>query len=70
LVELRASGLVVGFDPFFSSRNQRLATLALHHKVPTIYQYREFAAAGGLMAYGSSQIDQYRVGGGYVGRMT
>ena len=54
LAQLRAGGLVIGSDPFFNSRSEQLAALAIRHAVPTIYQYREFAAAGGLMSYGGS----------------
>jgi putative ABC transport system substrate-binding protein len=53
LVKLRAGALVIGPDPFFNSRSEQLAALALQHAVPAIYQYREFAAAGGLMSYGT-----------------
>jgi putative tryptophan/tyrosine transport system substrate-binding protein len=69
LVELRAGGLVVRPDPLFSSRVEKIAALALRHSIPTIYTNREFAAGGGLMGYGASQTDQYRLGGAYVGRI-
>jgi putative ABC transport system substrate-binding protein len=59
---LRAGSLVVTADPFFINRSERLAALALRHEVPTIFQYRKFAAAGGLMSYGGSVSDEYRVG--------
>ena len=52
LAELRAGGLVIGSDPFFNTQSQQLAGLLLRHALPAIYQYREFAAAGGLMSYG------------------
>ena len=51
-VELRAGGLVVGADNFFNAKSGQLAALALRHGLPTIYQYRDFTAAGGLMSYG------------------
>ena len=54
LVQLRAGALVIGTDAFFISRSEQLAALAVRHAVPAIYQYREFAAAGGLMSYGGS----------------
>jgi putative tryptophan/tyrosine transport system substrate-binding protein len=54
LIQLRAGGLVIGPDALFTSRMEQLAALALHHAVPTIYQNREFAAAGGLISYGGS----------------
>jgi ABC-type uncharacterized transport system substrate-binding protein len=69
LVQLRAGGLVIGADAFFSSRSDQLAALALRYAVPTIYQYRDFAAAGGLMSYGGSNTDNYRLVGVYTGRI-
>jgi putative ABC transport system substrate-binding protein len=69
VLQLRVGGLVVGSDVFFNSRSELLATLALLHGVPTIYQYREFAAAGGLMSYGGSIKDSFRVVGVYAGRI-
>src|SRR5262245_25908484 len=70
LVQLRADGLVIGgVEIFFDSRRGRLAALALRHSIPTIYQGREFAAAGGLMGYGGSTVDSYRVAGLYTGRI-
>jgi len=69
LIELRAGGLVIAPDTFFNSRIERLAALALHHSVPTIYEWREFAVAGGLVSYGSAIADSYRLAGNYVGRV-
>ena len=69
LVQLRAGGLVIGADTFFNSQSEQFATLALRHAVPAIYQYREFAAAGGLMSYGGSITASYRTVGLYVGRI-
>jgi putative ABC transport system substrate-binding protein len=68
-VELRESGLVISPDPFFANNSERLAALATHSGLPTISPYREFAAAGGLMSYGGSLTDQYRLVGVYVGRI-
>jgi putative ABC transport system substrate-binding protein len=69
VVRLRAEGLVIGADNFFNSRSKELAALALRHAIPAIYQYREFAAAGGLMSYGGSLTDGYRMIGIYGGRI-
>ena len=69
LVQLRAGGLVIGTDAFFISRSEQLAALTVRHAVPAIYQFREFAAAGGLMSYGGSLTDAYRQVGVYTGRI-
>ena len=60
---------MIGTDAFFNSRSEQLAALTLRHAVPAIYQYREFAAAGGLMSYGGSLTDAYRQAGVYTGRI-
>ena len=62
LIELRARGLVVGADALFTSHSERLAALAAHHGVPTVFKGHEFAAAGGLMSYGSDITESYRLG--------
>jgi putative tryptophan/tyrosine transport system substrate-binding protein len=69
LLQLQAGGLVIGHDAFFNGQNERLATLALRHAMPTIYQFREFAAAGGLMSYGTDLADSFRQVGVYAGRI-
>jgi putative tryptophan/tyrosine transport system substrate-binding protein len=69
LVQLRAGGLVISPDAFFTSLSEQLAALAGHHAVPTLYSAREFAAAGGLMSYGSSLRDTYRLVGQYTSRI-
>jgi putative ABC transport system substrate-binding protein len=69
LIQLRAAGLVIGTDTFFSSRLEQLAALSVRHAVPTIYHFREFAAAGGLIAYGGSLAEAFRGTGVYTGRI-
>jgi len=69
LVQLRAGGLVIGGDPFFNSRSEQLGTLTLRRAMPTIYQFRAFAAAGGLVSYGANLEDSYRLTGVYTGRV-
>jgi putative tryptophan/tyrosine transport system substrate-binding protein len=69
LGQLRAGALVIGSDSYFNSRSEQFAELALRNAMPTIYQYREFAAAGGLMSYGSSLTDLYHLSGIYAGRI-
>jgi putative tryptophan/tyrosine transport system substrate-binding protein len=69
LAQLRVGGLVIGSDPFFNSQSEQLAALAIRHAMPAIYQYREFAAAGGLMSYGGSLTDMYRQVGVHTGRI-
>jgi putative ABC transport system substrate-binding protein len=69
LVQQHIGALLVSGDVFFSSRSNQIAALALRHAVPTISSYREFAAAGGLMSYGGSFTDTYRLAGIYTGRI-
>jgi putative ABC transport system substrate-binding protein len=65
----RAGALVIGTDAVFINRSDQLAALALRHAVPAIFQYREFAAAGGLMSYGGNNANSYRTVGSYTGRI-
>ena len=67
--QLKADGIVVGADAFFASRSKQLGALAARYAVPTIFAYREFAAAGGLASYGSNNADLFRVVGSYAGRI-
>jgi putative ABC transport system substrate-binding protein len=67
--QLGAGALVVASDPFFFGRRDRVVTVVAHHAVPAIYQFREFAAAGGLMSYGTNLADAYRQVGVYTGRI-
>jgi putative tryptophan/tyrosine transport system substrate-binding protein len=69
LLQLRAGALVIGPDPIFNQQSEQFAVLALRHAVPTISPYREFAAAGGLMSYGTDTTDLLRVAGVYTGRI-
>ena len=69
LAELKAGGLVIGTDGLFISRGEQLGALAARHSVPAIFQFRAFAAAGGLMSYGGSLTDMYRQSGVYTGRI-
>ena len=69
LSQLRAGALLISASLFFNVRGKQLGTLTVRHAVPAIYQFREFAAAGGLMSYGSSITDSYRQVGIYTGRI-
>jgi putative ABC transport system substrate-binding protein len=69
LTQLQATALLIGPDPFLFSRREQLVALAARHAVPAIYEWREFAAAGGLISYGTSLADMYRQAGTYVGRV-
>src|SRR5437764_9989444 len=69
LSELRASGLVIAVDSFFTARREQLGQLARRHRVPAIYQSRDFAEAGGVMSYGGSLADGFRLVGVYTGRI-
>jgi putative ABC transport system substrate-binding protein len=67
--ELHINALVIGTDTFFNSQSELLAALALRYSMPAMYQYREFAAAGGLVSYSGSITDAYHVAGVYTGRI-
>jgi len=69
LVKLRADGLVVPGEPFFDSQRNRIVALAAQYSVATIYVWREYVAAGGLINYGPSLTDSYRPAGVYAGRI-
>lgn len=69
LPELRASALLVTSDPFFDAERQRLIDLANGARIPTIYPWRDFADAGGLLSYGNNLNDAVRQAGVYVGHI-
>jgi putative tryptophan/tyrosine transport system substrate-binding protein len=69
VVQDRVGALVVGSDTFLSSRKEQLILLADRHAIPTMYYEREFAAAGGLISYGTDFADSYRQAGDYTGRI-
>jgi putative tryptophan/tyrosine transport system substrate-binding protein len=69
LAEQRVGALLVSADPFFTARRQPIVALAVHHRIPTIYELCEFVMAGGLMSYGTSLIDAYRQAGVYTSRI-
>jgi putative tryptophan/tyrosine transport system substrate-binding protein len=69
LASLQAGALVVGADPFFNARRSQIVALAAQHSLPTIYEWREFVDAGGLISYGTSLAGVYRQIGTYVGRI-
>ena len=69
LVQLRAGGLVIGNDAFFVNQIKQLAALTVRHAVPAIFQTHGFAAAGGLMSYGTSLTDLFRQVAVYTGRI-
>src|SRR5262245_172034 len=69
LAQLRAGGLLIMPDVFFTTRAEQLAALSLRHAIPSIYEYRPFAAAGGLASYGPDEVEYYRLVGVYAGKV-
>ena len=65
----RIGALLVASDPYFNGQRKNIVALAAHHKLPAIYEWREFALAGGLASYGTNLVDSYRLAGIYVGRV-
>ena len=69
LTQLQAEAALIGSDPFFNSRRDHIVALAARYAIPAIYEWREFAAAGGLMSYGTNLAEAYRQVGIYTGRI-
>ena len=69
MVRLGARALVIGVDPYFLSRRDKIAALAIRNAMPAIFFLREFAAAGALISYGPNLVDVYRLVGVYSGRI-
>jgi len=69
LTQERANALLISADPLFSGSREQLAALAARHRLPTMFNSREFALAGGLLSYGPDQADAYHEAGIYVGRI-
>jgi putative ABC transport system substrate-binding protein len=64
-----AGALLVNADPFFGARREQIVGLAAHHRIPAIYELREFTIAGGLMSYGPSITGAYRLAGAYAAQV-
>jgi len=69
LAQERVNAVIIGTDQLFTSRRDQLVALAARHALPAIHYLREFADAGGLISYGASITDAYRLAGGYAGRI-
>ena len=69
LIQRGAGALHVGVGAFLAAQRERIAALAARHRIPAIYVLREWVAAGGLMSYGTSVNDAYRLAGIYAGRI-
>jgi putative ABC transport system substrate-binding protein len=69
LAAKQVGAVVVVTDAFFNGAVPLLASLSMRHSLPTVYQYHQFIEAGGLISYGGSITDTYRLAGGYVGRI-
>jgi putative ABC transport system substrate-binding protein len=69
IAQRRLGPVVVGPSPFFNTQGKQLAALMVRHALPAIFQTREFVASGGLMSYGGSLLDVFRVAGTYTGRI-
>jgi ABC-type uncharacterized transport system substrate-binding protein len=68
-IRLRVDALIVGTGPFFNTRREQVVALSARQSVPAIYQYRDFPEVGGLISYGPSLAEAYRLTGVYTGRI-
>jgi putative tryptophan/tyrosine transport system substrate-binding protein len=66
---LRAGALIIAIDPFFTSLRETLGAMSLNHGVPAVYQYADFAEAGGIISYGGTLSEPYTIVGNYAGRV-
>jgi putative tryptophan/tyrosine transport system substrate-binding protein len=69
IAQQQIAALIVGGDPFFDTRREKLISLAARNAIPTMYHFREYAVAGGLMSYGVDVAEAYRQVGAYTGRI-
>jgi len=69
MIDERIGGLLVGGDPFFNSRRDQIVQLTMRHAIPTVFPWREYVIAGGLLSYGTSLGNTYRQAAGYVARI-
>jgi putative ABC transport system substrate-binding protein len=69
LAQKPTGALLVAPSPLLNNRRVQVVTLAAYHRVPAIYSWREAAEVGGLMSYGTSIADAYRLAGVYIGRI-
>jgi len=69
LIQLHVSALAIAPDNLFTAYQEQLAALTIRHALPAVYEFRQFVAAGGLMSYGSSETEYYRLIGTYTGRI-
>jgi putative tryptophan/tyrosine transport system substrate-binding protein len=69
LVREGAGALLITADPYFDTRRDRIVAFAARQRLPAIYQFREYAVAGGLLSYGVSIVDGYRQYGAYAAKI-